>query len=66
MIIPTTTICIPYVTQSGFEYMNDDSGPTIDCPWRWNTKPKIPIILPMIASVFPPFMVFLTSSGKKG
>jgi DNA-binding Lrp family transcriptional regulator len=34
IIIPKMTIPIPYVIQSGFEYMNDDSGPTIDCPCR--------------------------------
>ena len=34
MAIPRNIIPVPYVIQSGLEYMNDDSGPTIDCPCR--------------------------------
>ena len=32
MIVPITKIWTPYETQSGLEYMNEDSGPTIDWP----------------------------------
>lgn len=29
---PAIEISNPYVIQSGFEYINDDSGPTIELP----------------------------------
>ena len=28
--------------------MNDDSGPTIPCPWKLNIMPKITIMMPGI------------------
>ena len=65
-MIPRIVICIPYVIQFGFEYMNDDSGPMIECPWRWKITPKIVTMIPMITSVFPPFMKLFLFSSKKG
>ncbi len=59
MIIPTTMIWIPCVTQSGLEYIKDDFGPTIDCPWRWNTTPKIVIMVPMLSKILLAFMTDL-------
>jgi len=65
-IIPRITICIPYVIQFRFEYMNDDSGPMIECPWRWKIMPKITIMVPIVTSAFPPFIEFSLFSSKKG
>ena len=41
MTAPIIAICMPYVIQSELEYMNDDSGPITDWPWKWNIAPKI-------------------------
>ena len=60
------TISSPYVIQSGFEYMNDSSGPTMDCPCKWKMMPEIPMIIPIIRSAIPPFMSFFLVSTKKG
>ena len=56
IIIPVIKICMPYVIQSEFEYMNDDSGPIIDCPCRWNMMPKTLVIEPTMIRNFPIFM----------
>ena len=65
-IIPTAAICKPYEIQSGLEYMNDDSGPIADWPWRWNVVPKIPVMMPVMAMTIPFFMIFSYISIKKG
>ena len=36
--------------------MNDDSGPTMECPWRRNVVPKIKTMTPMMIIIFPNFM----------
>ena len=56
IITPIVKICIPYVIQFEFAYINDDSGPIIDCPCRWNMMPKALVIEPMNIRNFPDFM----------
>lgn len=46
--------------------MNDASGPTIDCPWRWKINPKTPTMNPDITVIFPIFMTLYLTSIKKG
>ena len=53
MIAPIITICIPYVIQSGFEYMKDDCGPTTEWPCKWKIIPKTITTVPMMITENP-------------
>jgi len=55
----------PKVIQSGFWYMNDDSGPISPCPWPWNTTPNIRITTPRITTGITFFMIFPIDSPLK-
>jgi len=55
---PMIIISIPYVIQSGLAYMKDDSGPTMDCPWRSKITPKMNVIMPITMTAYPFFMPF--------
>ncbi len=56
-MIPTIEIPMPYVIQSGFEYMKEDCGPITECPWRWKIRPKINTMVPIMTNDFTPLIM---------